>query len=210
MSPALRLAWLFALATVLAACATTHVASTWRDPQDKAEPVTKLIVFAAAKDDAIRRLAENRAVQSLPRGTVGVPSYTLFAKLDIDEAKIRERLNKEGFDGALISRPVSVDRSKEYIPPQTHIVQPYWGYSYAPYYRSFYSYYPQAYAYITPGYVSESTRYVVETLLYRLPEGKPVWSAVSETFNPKSSIAMVSEVVRLVGEELRRNRLVRE
>lgn len=210
MSPALRLAWLFAVAALLAACASTHVASTWRDPQDKAGPVTKLIVFAAAKDDAIRRLAENRAVQSLPPGTVGVPSYTLFEKLDPDEAKIKERLKKEGFDGALVSRVASVDRNQEYVPPQTHIVQPYYGYAYSPYYRSFYSYYPYAQSYTTPGYVTETTRYVVETLLYRLPDGKPVWSAVSETVNPNSSIAMVNEIVRLVGEELRRNKLLRE
>lgn len=210
MSSALRLAWLIALTALLAACASTHVASTWRDAEDKAAPVTKLIVFAAAKDDAIRRLAENRAVQSLPRGTVGVPSYTLFEKLDPDEAKIRERLIKEGFDGALVSRLVSIDRNKDYVPPQTHIVQPYPGYGYLPYYRSFYWYYPQAYAYTTPGYVTENTRYVVETLLYRLPDGKPVWSAVSETVNPNSTIAMVNEIVRLVGDELRKNKLLRE
>jgi hypothetical protein len=210
MSPALRLAWPLVLAALLAACSTTHVASTWRDTDDKAGPVTKLIVFAAAKDDAIRRLAENRAVQSLPRGTAGVPSYTMFEKLDPDEAKIKERLKKDGFDGALVSRLVSVDRNKEYIPPQSHIVQPYMGYNYSPYYRSFYSYYPYAYGYTTPGYMTETTRYVVETLLYRLPDGKPVWSAVSETVNPDSSIAMVNEIVRMVGDELRKNRLLRE
>jgi len=210
MSHAIRLTWLFALTALLAACASTHVASTWRDPDDKGAPVTKLIVFAAAKDDAIRRLAENRAVQTLPRGTVGVPSYTLFEQFDPDETKVKERLRKEGFDGALVSRLVSIDRNKDYIPPQTHIVQPYPGYAYAPYYRSFYGYYPQAYAYTTPGYMTENTRYVVETLLYRLPDGKPVWSAVSETVNPDSTIAMVNEVVRLLGDELRKNSLLRE
>jgi hypothetical protein len=210
MFRALRLATLIAVATLLAACASTHVASTWRDPQDKAAPVAKLIVFAATKDDAVRRLAENRAVQTLPRGTVGVQSYTLFEKFDPDEAKLRERLSKEGFDGALVSRLVSIDRNKEYIPPQTHIAQSYPGYAYLPHYRSFYWYYPQAYTYTTPGYVTENTRYVVETLLYRLPDGKPVWSAVSETINPNSTIAMVNEIVRLIADELRKNKLLRE
>lgn len=202
--------WLLAAALLLAACASTQIASTWRDPEDRRGPVKKLIVFAAVKDDAIRRLAENRAVQSLPRGTVGVPSYTLFEKPEMDVDKVKARLAKEGFDAALISRLVSVDRAQNYVPPQTHIVQPFPFYAYRPYYRSFYGFYPEAYAYTTPGYVTETQRYVVETLLYRLPEGKPVWSAVSETVNPDSKIALVNEVVRAVEQELRARGLLAE
>jgi hypothetical protein len=206
---AARVAYL--LVSLLAAgCASTQIASSWRDPADKGGAVKKVVVFVAAQDDAIRRLAENRAVQSLPRGTVGVPSYTLFEKPETDVDKVKARLAKEGFDGALISRLVSHDRSEAYVPPQTHIVQPYPFYTYRPYYRSFYGYYPEAYAYTTPGYVSETQRYLVETLLYRLPEGKPVWSAVSETVNPDSKIALVNEIVRVVTQQLRTQGLLAE
>jgi hypothetical protein len=52
----------------------------------------------------------------------------------------------------------------------------------------------------TPAYTVDNTTVVVETLLYRLPEGKPVWTAVSETLNPRSSAQVVEELITLVGE----------
>jgi hypothetical protein len=51
--------------------------------------------------------------------------------------------------------------------------------------------------------VIENTRVIVETLLYRLPEGKPVWSAVSESFNPASSSEVVEDLIQFIGKRLR-------
>ena len=58
-----------------------------------------------------------------------------------------------------------------------------------------YSFYPYA-------YTVEDTRVIVETLLYRLPEGRPVWTAVSETANPRSSLQVVDELIRILGARL--------
>jgi len=203
---------LLALATllILGGCASTQLASTWKDPNDKAVPMKRIAIFAATSDDAIRRLAETRAVHSLPPGTTGVPSFTLFDKPEKDVDKVKARLIKEGFDGALISHLVSYDKSETYVPPQVQIAQPYPAYAYSPYYRSFYHYYPYAYTYVTPGYVAQTKRYLVESLLYRLPDGKPIWSAVSETVNPESKIVLVNEIVRVVTDELRKQKLLVE
>jgi hypothetical protein len=54
----------------------------------------------------------------------------------------------------------------------------------------------------------EDTRYVVETLLYKLPEGKPVWTGTSESVNPNSRQELVAEITRLVGNELRKEKLL--
>ena len=40
-------------------------------------------------------------------------------------------------------------------------------------------------------------------LSYRLPEGKPVWTAVSESFNPASSSEVVEDLIRVIGKRLR-------
>lgn len=204
----------FAVLLLVAGCASTYIASTWRDPEDKGGPIKKLLILVISRDDAIRKLAENRAVQSMPPGTVGVPSYTMFAKLDPDEEKVKARLIKDGFDGVLVSRLASHEKSEQYVPPQTYIAPSYfpmYGVPPAPYYRSFYGYYPYAYSYyVSPGYTTETQRYVVETLLYRLPEGKPVWSAVSETVDPASKIVLVNEILRIVGQELRKQHLIGE
>jgi hypothetical protein len=203
---------LFALAAVLIAsgCVSTHIASTWRDTNDAGGAMKKIAIFAATSEDAIRRLAETRAVQSLPPATTGVPGFTLFDKPEKDIDKVKVRLTAEGFDGALISRLVSHDKNETYIPPQVHIAPTYPGSGYLPYYQSFYYYYPYAYTYVTPGYVALTQRYLVETLLYRLPDGKPVWSAVSESVNPESKIVLVNEIVRVITDELRKQHLLAE
>ncbi len=206
--------WTLALAAAIlaAGCASTHIASTWKDPDDKGGPVKKMLVMVINPDEAIRKLAENRAVQTMPRGTVGVASYTMFDKPDPDPEKIKAKLTKEGFDAVLVSRLVSHDKTQTYVPPQTYLAPSYlppYGYPAAPYYRSFYGYYPYAYNYYTtPGYTTETQRILVETLLYRLPDGKPVWSAVSETVNPESKIVLVNEILRIVGQELRKQGLI--
>jgi hypothetical protein len=212
LSPRPLLGALFALAVALVAsgCASTRIASTWRDTNDAGGAMKKIAIFAATPDDAIRRLAETRAVQSLPTGTTGVPGFTLFDQPEKDIDRLKARLTAEGFNGALISRLVSHDKTETYIPPQVHIAPPYPDTALLPYYRSFYYYYPYVYTYITPGYVALTQRYLVETLLYRLPDGKPVWSAVSESVNPESKIVLVNEIVRVITDELRKQHLLAE
>lgn len=204
---------ILALATLilLGGCASTsHYASAWRNPEYRGAPLKKVVVFAATKDPAIRRLAEDRAVDSLPAGTVGVQSYKLFDKPEPDEEKLRARLTKEGFDAALIARMITVDPSQPYVAPQTQIQQPYPWYAYEPYYRSFYSYYAQARTHMVPGYVTETSRSAVETILYRLPQGDALWSGVSETVSPNSSVIMVNELSRIVATSLVKEGLVGE
>lgn len=198
-----------AAALLLDGCvSTSHYASSWRNPDYRGGPIKKIVVVAATQDQVVRRLAEDRAVESLPVGTVGVQSYKLFDKPEADEEKLRARLSKDGFDAALISRMITVDQTLEFVAPQTQIQQPYRWYAYSPHYRSFYAYYAQAYARMAPGYVTETSRSAVETILYRLPEGDALWSGVSETVNPNSNVIMVNELARIVASNLTKEGLV--
>ena len=60
----------------------------------------------------------------------------------------------------------------------------------------------------TPGYTVEYTLVVVETLLYRLPDSMLVWSGTSQSFNPMSKGALVERISLLIGDEMRRKRLL--
>lgn len=188
------------LALLLSGCASTRLQSTWRDTTDTAGIPHRLAVFVAVKDDNLRKMAENRAVQSLPPGVGAVAGHRLALSPDLEVDAIRAQLVHGGYDAALVSRLVSVDTSTTVVPTQTHFMTDpgFWGVG--PRYRSFYSIYP--YAYTTPAYAVEDTRVIVETLLYRLPEGRPVWTAVSETANPRSSLQVVDELIRILGARL--------
>ena len=199
---------LMLLAALLTGCATTTIRNSWIDATDRSGPPKKLAVFVAVTDENVRRMAETQAAGSLAPGVEAIAAHRLEIAPDLDEKALRERLAPEGFDAALVSRLVSVDTSEQYVPPQTHFMPDPLFIGLRPYHRSFYAYYPFAYTYTTPGYTATTQRVVVDTVLYRLPEGRPVWSAVTETIDPESSAQLVSELIETLGKELRTHGLL--
>lgn len=197
---------LLAALFVLAGCGgMSTIKTSWRDDSDTAGTPRKLAVFVAVKDENLRRMAENRVVQSLQPGMPAEAAHQLGLDVQIETPDVRNRLTEAGFDAALLARLVSVDKTRALVPAQPPFLpEPFlWRrgpYPYSPFYP-FHPFYP--YAYATPPQVVEDTRVIVETLLYRLPEGRPVWTAVSESFNPASSNEVVEDLIQLIGKRLR-------
>ncbi len=206
-----RAAATLVVAALTAGCATTQIVSQWTDPQYKAGPLKKVLIFIAAKDDAVRRSAEDQAARNLSGATRGVASYTLFpdqSQLNRgNEAAIRARAEKEGFDGALVVRLQNVDKDTVYVPPQTHgtLAPP----GPVPY-GSFYGYTGFAYGYVytAPGYTYQENRYLIESLVYKLPQGNMIWTATTESVNPDSRGQLSKEVGRLLLEDLVKDGIV--
>ena len=207
MAPARALLLLIACA-LLGACASTTIRNSWIDGTDLAGPPKKMVVFVAVTDANLRRLAENQAVRSLPRAVGAVAAHQLDIAPEQDEKTLREKLAPAGYDAALVSRLISVDTREHYVPPQTHLMPDPLLLGLRPYHRSFYAYYPLAYAYTTPGYTATTQRVLVETVLYRMPEGRPVWTALTESVNPDSSAQVVDELIEALGRELRTHGLL--
>jgi hypothetical protein len=208
-----RLAMLLGVVLALGGCAATRLTSTWADPQDSGTPLAKVAVLVFHGDDNLRRFAEDQASRMFQGPARVVPGHQIFDRPDPQVEKVKDRLNAEGFDGVLMARTVSVDTTRQYIPPRTVavptgpiLVGPYFGpHGFDGYYRHVWGY-----AYQTmPGYETEQTTIVVESVLYRLPEGKPIWSAVSETRNPDSPAEVVHDLATLIGRELNERGLVR-
>lgn len=195
---------------LLAGCASTSLTSTWESPDYRGGPVKNLAVFVMAKDQGIRRFAEDQMVRKMPAGTKATAGYMLFDTPDGDKDKLRAALIKAGYDGVLVSRLVSVDKSQTYIPPHTHFVQtgPY--VVATPYYGNFVGYYGQGFAVVqtTPGYTVENTTVVVETVLYKLPDDKPIWTATTKSLDPRSRPEMIEAISQLVEAELQKRGLI--
>src|SRR3569832_755238 len=165
-----------------------------------------IAVFVVFVDEAVRRRAEDQAAALLPALTQAVASYTLFPKLGSGEReRIRARLIAEGFDGALVTRLVSVERDETYVPPHSYFlpVDPISGA--LPYYFSFYNYYGvvQGQVYTTRGYLREDVTAKIESILYTLADSKPVWSATSESVNPHSAARVAHRLAELLAKALR-------
>ncbi|RTL27212.1 MAG: hypothetical protein EKK49_17325 [Rhodocyclaceae bacterium] len=203
--------FLVSFTLLLTGCATSTIKSSWRDTSAPAIVPHRIAVFVSVKDDEnLRKMAENRIVQRMPKSVQATAGHLLDLEPRPETDSVRRRLIEGGFDSALVARLVSVDKTQTVVPPQTQFGPDpfFWrmGPYYRPYYNPFFTYYP--YTYDTPGYTVDTTRVVVETLLYRLADAKPVWSAVTESVNPESSIRLVDELIDLLGKRLRDERLL--
>ena len=198
------------LALLLGACASTSLSSSWESPDYRGGPLKKLAVFVMAKDENLRRFAEDQMVRKIPAGTQATAGHALFDKPDADKEKVRAALIEAGYDSVLVSRLVTVEKSQTYVPPHTHFIQtgPYVVAS--PYYGNFVGYYGQGFAVVqtTPGYTVENTAVVVETVLYKLPDDKPIWSATTRSLDPRSRPEMVEAISHIVETELQKKGLV--
>jgi hypothetical protein len=196
---------------LLTACSSTHLSSEWRDTADDGRTPQKLAVIAVVKDEGVSRLVEDEAVHRLPASAHAVAARQLGFTPGADIQILRKELQDLGFDAVVITRLVAIDEHEIYHPPQTYFVdnRPMYAPAFSPYYRDFWRFYPYATSVaVTPAYKTKETRYIIETVLYRLPEGKPVWSAVTETLNPTSTLVLINEVVRLVQKQMSRAGLI--
>jgi hypothetical protein len=198
------------LALLLGACASTSLISSWESPDYRGGPVKKMAVFVMVQDENLRRFAEDHMVQKIPPGTVATAGHVLFDKPGGDKDKVRAALIEAGYDSVLVSRLVNVEKSQSYVPPQTYFIPTAPYLAPAPYYGNFLGYYGQGYGVVQtiPGYTVENTTVVVETVLYKLPDDKPVWTATTQTLDPRSRSEMVQAISNIVDAELEKKGLV--
>jgi pectin methylesterase-like acyl-CoA thioesterase len=69
-----RIIALLVAGILLTGCASSTLRSTWRDETDLGTTPRKLVVFVSVKDDNLRRMAENRVLQSIPRAPAPRPA----------------------------------------------------------------------------------------------------------------------------------------
>lgn len=182
---------------LLHSCSSTQITSSWREP-DKSVTVDhlqKVLVVALFNNETNRHKAEDQ--MALYLNGKGVVSYQYLDKNfdKKDEDALREKIKRDGFDGAVTMRLVDVDREKIYNPGNT---------SYYPsYYRNFSGYYYRSWSYYsTPGYFSTTKTYTIEMNVYSIKEDKIIWSGLTETTDPDGVQKMTDEVVKVVYKKM--------
>lgn len=182
---------------IAASCTSTRITSSWREP-DKQVAVNKLnkvLVVALFKDETSRHKAEDQMAGYL-KGK-GIVSYN-YLKESFDkknEDALREKIKKDGFDGAVTMRLVDVDKEENYTRGNIS--------SYPAYYRNFSGYYYRSWSYYsTPGYYTTTKTYTIETNVYSIKEDKIIWSGLTETTNPDGVKKLTEEVAQVVYKKM--------
>jgi hypothetical protein len=181
------------LVGLLVACGpTTKLEKSWADPSLTASTIkafTKILVVAPLKDEASKRIAEDKIAAQLKTG-VAVQSYSYLLATDTDQKLVEEKLKKDGFDGVILMRLKDVEKTTSYTP----------GTSYGGWY---------GYRYASPGYVSTDKTFIVETNFYSLASGKLLWSGTTSTLNPTTLDQSLDGIISTLKYELQRRGLVK-
>jgi len=182
---------------------STKLEKSWADPSFNAsmKPFTKVLVIAPLRDQNSQRIAEDKIVSKLKKGVVGVQSYQYLQPSDTALVLVESKLTKEGFDGIILMRLTTVEKSLTYNQGTYYGgYYGYRGYGYGGYYGGGYA----------PGYYSEDKTFMIETNFYRISDRKLLWSGTTSTLNPTSLEASLDEIIYTIQYELQKKGLIKK
>lgn len=203
----LGISLLIAFGTVSAK--SIKIVTSWFNPKYQGQSFHKILVIGVAQNLEVRADFEDEMASKIARpGIETIPGNHILlrpdpnAKPDFDY--LRGQIRDNHIDAVIVSRLLKIDKKVISVPSSTYIA-PY------PYYYSFYGYlgavYPVVY---DPGYEREDTTVSVETNVYATskPDGDLVWTAVSDSFNPKSAKKVADGLVKEVPKQMEKDGLL--
>jgi hypothetical protein len=190
---------------LLAGCATssTHLVNTWKDPSAPGTRFKKVLTVCACEDDGTRRTVEDRLAAAI-KGSE--PSYSVLTDDQLgDRERTKAALRDGGFDGVVMLRLVSVDKSQTYVPGSAYVVP-------AGYYSMYggwgYGGYAAYGAVYDPGYVREDQLVNFDTNIYRVADEKLLWASRSQTDNPSSVNELIDSIIAETAKEMKRQGVI--
>lgn len=213
-----RAAALCAVLVGLCACKTTtatNFSQSYRNPGFEDTVFRRVLVIGVTQDAESRQAFENALASAIAgEGGTAAPSYTVLpASEQISEDELHAVLEREGIDGVVLTRLLSVDKDSQYTPPKkynkprTRYYPAGWGYGFG--YGGFYGFYGTTFAAVhEPGYFDTSTTLRVETSLYSVATNDLVWTGQSETIDPDSLDDARASITKAVATKLKQERLI--
>lgn len=196
------LALTLALSTTACTGSTTFV-SSWRSPTAKPLQAknVKVVAVVVMRDLATRRAAEDKLASEITkRGGDGIPMYKLVNESNTsNEQSAHDALERAGIQGAIVMRPLGVELQASPM-----------DYAHSPYNTYWSGYYTYGWSspWGDPSTQVYDTVVWVETLIYSLKQNQLVWAGRSNTVNPSSLSALISDLAAATAEELNQLSLV--
>ena len=197
----------FLAASSALSCGTkTRISSQWLSPDYTGGAMHKILVVAVSETSLGRRTYEDRFADALSaHGVEAVSSYKLLPSDDrLSKAALQGVVQRENFDGVIVSRLLEVKEETTVVPPSTYVVPSYGGYGYG-----YYGYYGGGYDVVhSPGYTKTTEIVRLETKLWNAANSQLAWGITSETFDPKSTDDAISSVTKKLVKKLEQDGLL--
>jgi len=175
--------------------AKTKFHSVWKEPTAsnldlKGQKVAAVVV--TPNPEAAREAEGLLARELTKRGAVGIPAYDLLPpKEPRDKAKAKAAFEQKGIVAAVVMRAGAGAQQGSYATSASLWVTN----------GGFVGY--------DAGYLRNETKVLVETLVYDLRTDKLVWVGLSDTTNPKGIDALIKNLVKAAGAEMKKQGLIR-
>jgi hypothetical protein len=132
----------------------------------------------------------------------------------LPEEAIHGAIEAGSFDGVLITRLLGVDRNTTFTPPRKYYrprttfyhAGPAWGMGFGGFYGFYGTTFTEQHR---PGYFETSKTVRLETNLYSAATNDLVWTAQSETVDPKSVPDLLNSMTAAVAKRLRSEGFIR-
>ncbi len=175
-----------ALALAVSACSTpTTETDVWKSQSYAAGPMKQIAVFAGRVTATDRHTLEDAFVAQLASyGVRATPSYSIFPESQVppDPLAVQSTLQGQGYDGALVSTMKGVTEAVLVAPDadwEGGFYGAYWG--------------PGA-----PVYAETDQFVKFETTVWNPSSGHMVWSAITQTENPRSNTDFAQSLTKEV------------
>jgi hypothetical protein len=152
----------------------------------------------------VRRNGEDALARTLTaHGVSGVAGYRVVGiEEDEDSDELRAKLQAQGMDGMVLMRLLNSRQEPRY----QGFHGPYYTYG-APYVGAWRYGWGYGWGYGWDPVVAD-TVVTVETMIYSLPDHRLLWAGVSDTTNPITLDALMTDVSRRVAKQLKKQGLV--
>jgi hypothetical protein len=194
----------------LSSCAPTRLTDAWKDTSYTGGALKSVMVLGVSDNLRNRKMFEEVfSKQFENHGVEAVASFEAIpkdVKLNKENIKSHKEIIKaaaleRGVEAILVTHLVAVEEKAVYHPP-----------TYDPFPNTYHhmgSYYVGIYDYThTPGYYSQHKYVSLESNLYGISTEKLIWSASSETVDPKSVNEIIESLCQEVMKSLRKNGLI--
>jgi hypothetical protein len=173
---------------------STQLENEWSDKSYKKEGFKKVLVLGMATKSWKKKVFENEFRTAFKK-------YNIDAVSAWEELPEDETLNKETFDiyfrdknidAVLVARETGMSTEETMYGGGTSFVA-----------VGFHGFYVSTSPiYQVPGYLSEEKIIYMDTKLFETTEGKMVWSATSQSYEPKTTADVIKAVTYIVVDQL--------
>ena len=184
---------------VTTSCTTTKLNSVWKDSAYTGGALKKVMVVGVSDNLRNRKMFEEVFAKAFKdNGLDAIPSFSviLLAK-DLKTDAIKDEAERRGIDAILVTHLSDIKEEEVHYEPLDYEIYFY------QYYRKVrqYDYAPQSYTQIKDVQMKSN--------LYDVKTEKLIWSASSETIDPKSVNEVIDSLCKAVLESLRSHKLIK-